>query len=213
MEFDPYVIGIDLRTSNSCAAVMNKDNDKPVLIPNEFGLLSTPSFVTFLKPNKRLVGQLSQYNNIYPKLNTIFCSKRLLGKKYSDIKNEKLEQSLPFKIIDDKKSNKIKIEISFDENLKLRKRNYYPEQISAIILRKLKVDAEKYLSRKEGVDIKINKAVISTPAYFNQKQRKATKQAAEIAGLEVIGMINEPTAASLAYGLNKIDKKMKINGL
>ena len=204
IENDSYILGIDLGTSNSCAAIMLEGNDIPKIIPNEFGLLTTPSFVTFLEPDKRLVGQLSKYN-ISSKLNTIFCSKRLLGKNYSDILKEKFEQSLPFKIIDDEESNKIKIEISFVENGNTIKKYYYPEQISAIILKQLKDDAEKYLSRKENREITIKKAVICTPAYFNQKQRKATKQAAEIAGLEVIGMINEPTAASLAYGLYKID--------
>ena len=186
---------------------MLEDNDKPILIPNEFGFFATPSFVTFLEQDKRLVGELSKYN-ISSKLNTILCSKRLLGKKYSDILEEKLDQSLPFKIIDDKESNKIKIEISFVEKGNTIKKYYYPEQISAIILKKLKNDAENYLLRKKKREIKIKKAVITTPAYFNQKQRKATKQAAEIAGLEVVGMINEPTAASLAYGLYKMDKEI-----
>ena len=205
IEDDSYILGIDLGTSNSCAALL-EDNDIPVLIPNEFGFLSTPSFVTFLEHDKRLVGELSKYN-ISSKLNTIFCSKRLLGKKYSDILEEKLDQSLPFKIIDDKESNKIKIEISFVEKGNTIKKYYYPEQISAIILKKLKDDAENYLLRKKKREIKIKKAVITTPAYFNQKQRKATKQAAEIEGLEVVGMINEPTAASLAYGLYKMDSE------
>ena len=208
IEEESYILGIDLGTSNSCAAIITNDNDKPFIIPNEFGLLSTPSFVTFLKSDKRLVGQLSR-DNISTELNTIFCSKRLLGKTYSDIKKEELDKRLPFKIIEDNQSGKIKIEINFDKNGTTIKKYYYPEQISAIILKKLKDDAEKYLSNKENRDIKISKAVISTPAYFNQKQRKATKQAGEIAGLKIIGMINEPTAASLTYGLYKVENEEK----
>lgn len=150
---DSYILGIDLGTSNSCAALMLEDNDKPILISNEFGFFATPSFVTFLEQDKRLVGELSKYN-ISSKLNTILCSKRLLGKKYSDILEEKLDQSLPFKIIDDKESNKIKIEISFVEKGNTIKKYYYPEQISAIILKKLKDDAENYLLRKKKEKLK-----------------------------------------------------------
>ena len=208
--FDDYVLGIDLGTSNSSAAIM-EDTDV-LIIPNDLGNLITPSYVTFLDEDKILVGELSKLNILSGK-NTIFDSKRLIGKYFSDksltnIKKKIEEKLLPFEIKEEKDTQKIKIGIEIKE-----KRYFYPELISSFIIKKLKEDAEYYLSKKEKRKIEIKKTVISIPANYNQIQRKATKQAAEIANLEVIGMINEPTAASLAYGLiklNKEDDKKKI---
>ena len=197
-----YVLGIDLGTSNSSAAIMK--GDLPVVIPNEFGLLTTPSYVSFLEPEKRLVGQLSKINILSHK-NTIFNSKRLIGKKYSDKSIMEIEGKLPFNIREDIETKKVLIETNFSTKNGEQLHYYYPEQISAIILKKLKNDAEKYLYKTENKKVTIKKVVITTPAYFNQQQRKGTKQAAEIAGLEVIGIINEPTAASLAFGLFKVN--------
>ena len=200
---DSYILGIDLGTSNTSASIMH--NNEPLIIPNEFGLSITPSYVSFLEPNKRLFGQLSKMNILSNK-NTIFNSKRLIGKKFSDELKSEIEKKLPFTIIKDEVTNKIKIETNFIRNNIIEKSYYYPEQISAIILRKIKEDAEKYLFKINQKKIEIKKVVITVPAYFNQIQRKETKQAAEIVGLEVIGIVNEPTAASLAYGLYKFDK-------
>ena len=205
--FDDYVLGIDLGTSNSSAAIM-EDTDV-LIIPNDLGNLITPSYVTFLDEDKILVGELSKLNILSGK-NTIFVSKRLIGKYFSDIKKKIEEKLLPFEIKEEKNTQKIKIGIEIKEK---EKRYFYPELISSFIIKKLKEDAEYYLSKKEKRKIEIKKTVISIPANYNQIQRKATKQAAEIANLEVIGMINEPTAASLAYGLiklNKEDDKKKI---
>ena len=191
---DDYVLGIDLGTSNSSAAIMKED--LPVVIPNEFGLLTTPSYVSFLEPDKRLVGQLSKMNILSHK-NTIFNSKRLIGKKYSDKSIQEIEGKLPFNLREDIETKKVLIETNFSTQKGDQQHYYYPEEISAIILKKLKNDAENYIYKTENKKLIIKKVVITTPAYFNQQQRKATKQAAEIAGLDVIGMINEPTAAVL----------------
>ena len=152
---------------------MSEGNDIPELIPNEFGLLSTPYFVTFLEPDKRLVGQISQYN-ISSKLNTIFWSNRFLGKKYSDILKEKLEQSLPFKIIDDEESNKINIEISFVENGSTIKKYYYPEQISAIILKKKMM--LKNIFQEEKISILLHISIKSKEKQKNKLQRLQTQK-------------------------------------
>lgn len=208
-EDNNYILGIDLGTTNSSAAIII--NKKPILIPNEFGLLSTPSYVTFLGPNKRIVGQMSKLN-IFSNKNTFFNSKRLIGQDYSTKPILDIKEKLPFIIKEDEKTKRVIIETDFISQ-NGDKICYYPEEISAIILKKIKHDAEKYIRKKEKRKIKIEKVVITTPAYFNQYQRRGTKQAAEIAGLEVIGMINEPTAAALAFGLyedNKVDGKKKI---
>ena len=203
---DDYVLGIDLGTSNSSAAIMKED--LPVVIPNEFGLLTNPSYVTFLEPDKTLVGQLSKMNILSHK-NTIFNSKRLIGKKYSDKSIQEIKGKLPFNLGEDIETKKVLIETNFSTQKWDQQHYYYPEEISAIILKKLKNDAENYIYKTENKKLIIKKVVITTPAYFNQQQRKATKQAAEIAGLEVIGMINEPTAAVLAYGLFEVDNIKK----
>jgi len=140
---DDYVLGIDLGTSNSCMAIMM--NKEPIIIPNEFGFLTTPSYVTFLEKNERLVGELSKLN--ISSKNTIFYSKRLIGKSFFDKSLDKIkEKGLPFEILDDKESQKIKIGIENENKIKTY---FYPEQISAMIIRKMKEDAEKYLSKKE----------------------------------------------------------------
>ena len=188
------ILGIDLGTTYSCASIMIDKNI--VIIPNSLGIRTTPSYVTFLSENKICVGELAK---LFPsnKKNIIYYTKRLLGKNINDMKN------LPFNLINDNKFNKLKIEVAIGNKTK----QYYPEQISAMILKKIKDDSEYYLTKKIGKKIKINNTVITVPAYFNQKQREATKNAAKIINLNVKGMINEPTAASLAYGCESMENK------
>jgi molecular chaperone DnaK len=182
------VIGIDLGTSNSCVAVV--EAGEPKVITNSEGSRTTPSIVAFSKNGERLVGQSAKRQAITNPENTIFSAKRLVGRKYKEIKNE--VKNLPYKVVSGKNGDAyIKVTDNGEE------KEYAPEYISSIILGKLKADAEAYL----GEDVK--QAVITVPAYFNDSQRQATKTAGEIAGLEVLRIVNEPTAASLAYGLEK----------
>ena len=182
------VIGIDLGTSNSCVAVV--EAGEPKVITNSEGARTTPSIVGFAKDGQRLVGQAAKRQAITNSENTIFSAKRLIGRKYKEIKNE--VKNLPYSVISGKNGDAyIKCNDGDEE------KEYAPEFISSIILSKLKADAEAYLGEE------VTQAVITVPAYFNDSQRQATKDAGEIAGLEVLRIVNEPTAASLAYGLEK----------
>ena len=194
------ILGIDLGTTYSSTAIII--DKQLIVIPNEFGLLSTPSYISIIDDEKRYIGDLAKLSASFDK-NIIYSSKRLLGRKYNDKDINEIKNDLPFKIIKDKNSEKIKIQINYNKKNKEIIEEYYPEQISGMLLNKLKIDSEYYLSKKLGKEIKIKKAVITVPAYFNQEQRESTKQAAEIINLEVVRMINEPTSASLAYGYEK----------
>ena len=194
------ILGIDLGTTYSSTAIII--DKQLIVIPNEFGLLSTPSYISIIDDEKRYIGDLAKLSVSFDK-NIIYSSKRLLGRKYNDKEINEIKNDLPFKIKKDQNSEKIKIEINYKKNNQEIIKEYYPEQISAMLLNKLKIDSEYYLSKKIGKEIKIKKAVITVPAYFNQEQRESTKQAAEIINLEVVRMINEPTSASLAYGYEK----------
>jgi len=182
------IIGIDLGTSNSCVAIM--EAGEPKVIPNSEGFRTTPSIVAFGKNGERLVGQAAKRQAVTNPANTIFSAKRLIGRKFSEIKDE--VGTLPFKVVEGK-NGAATIECEIDGEAE----TFMPEQISSMILGKLKSDAEAYLGEP------VTKAVITVPAYFNDDQRRATKDAGAIAGLEVERIINEPTAASLAYGLDK----------
>lgn len=181
------IIGIDLGTSNSCVAVVESGEAK--IIPNAEGNRTTPSVVAFTKDGERLVGQSAKRQAVTNPENTIFSAKRLIGRKYDEIKSE--VENLPYKVVKGDKGEAL-IEVSNNDPSRLA-----PEVISSMVLAKLKTDAEAYLGET------VEKAVITVPAYFNDDQRKATKDAGEIAGLEVVRIINEPTAAALAYGLDK----------
>ncbi len=180
------VIGIDLGTTNSVVAIMEGKEAK--VIPNAEGGRTTPSMVAFTESGERLVGQVAKRQAITNPENTIYAVKRLIGRKYDTREIQQDIKILPYKIV--KASNA-------DANLQIRGRDYSPTEISAFILMKMKQTAEDYLGEK------VTEAVITVPAYFNDSQRQATKDAGKIAGLEVLRIINEPTAASLAYGLDK----------
>src|ERR1700681_4103298 len=180
------IIGIDLGTTNSVVAVMQ--GGEPVVIPNQEGARTTPSVVAITKSGERLVGQVARRQAITNPENTVFSIKRLMGRKYDDPEVQRTLKSVPYKIT--RASNG-------DVRVVLGGREYSPPEISAMILQKLKTDAEAKLGQK------VTQAVITVPAYFNDSQRQATKDAGTIAGLEVLRIINEPTAASLAYGLDK----------
>jgi len=178
------VLGIDLGTTNSCMAIM--EGGEPVVIPNVEGGRTTPSIVAFTKSGERLVGQSAKRQAVTNSKNTIFSVKRFMGRKFDEISDEK--KRVPYDVI--KAGNG-------DAHVKIGDKVYSPPEISAMILQKLKADAEAYLGEK------ITQAIITVPAYFNDSQRQATKDAGRIAGLEVLRIINEPTASSLAYGLDK----------
>ncbi|HVS07745.1 MAG TPA: molecular chaperone DnaK [Candidatus Dormibacteraeota bacterium] len=177
-------VGIDLGTTNSVIAVM--EAGEPVVIPNAEGGRTTPSVVAFTKSGERLVGQLARRQAAVNPENTVYSIKRFMGRKYDEVETER--KMVPYKVIAGK-DGRVEVEI--------QGQRYTPEQISAMILQKLKTDAEAYLGEK------VTDAVITVPAYFNDSQRQATKNAGEIAGLNVVRIINEPTAAALAYGLDK----------
>jgi molecular chaperone DnaK len=180
------VIGIDLGTTNSCVAVM--EGGEPVVIPNAEGARTTPSVVAFTKSGERLVGEVAKRQAITNSENTIFSIKRFMGRKYRDPEVDRDKRLVPFKVIEADNG---------DAWVEVMGKRYSPPEISAMILQKLKADAEAYLGER------VAQAVITVPAYFNDAQRQATKDAGKIAGLEVLRIINEPTAASLAYGLDK----------
>jgi len=180
------VIGIDLGTTNSAVAVM--DAGEPTVLENSEGARLTPSVVAISKGGERLVGQIAKRQAVTNPENTVFSIKRLMGRKFDDPEVQRTMKNMPYKIT--RAANG-------DARVELGGRAYSPQEISAMILQKLRVDAEARLGEK------ITQAVITVPAYFNDAQRQATKDAGTIAGLEVLRIINEPTAASLAYGLDK----------
>ncbi|MCC5984920.1 MAG: Hsp70 family protein, partial [Rhodobacteraceae bacterium] len=183
------VIGIDLGTTNSCVAIM--DGAQPRVIENSEGARTTPSIVGFTE-NERLVGQSAKRQAVTNPSNTVFAVKRLIGRRLGDAEVEKDKKLVPYSIVDGGNG---------DAWVEVRGEKYSPSQISAFILQKMKETAESYLGEK------VTQAVITVPAYFNDAQRQATKDAGKIAGLEVLRIINEPTAAALAYGLDKKDSK------
>ena len=180
------VIGIDLGTTNSVVAVM--EGGEPVVIPNSEGSRTTPSVVAFTKGGERLVGEVAKRQAVTNPENTVFSIKRFMGRKYRDTEVNRDKQLMPYKVVEASNG---------DVWVEVQGRQYSPPEISAMILQKLKQDAEAYLGEK------VTQAVITVPAYFNDAQRQATKDAGKIAGLEVLRIINEPTAASLAYGLDR----------
>ncbi|WP_440669618.1 molecular chaperone DnaK [Candidatus Pelagibacter sp. HIMB1483] len=184
------IIGIDLGTTNSCVAIMEGTQAK--VLENAEGARTTPSVVAFTDENEKLIGQPAKRQAVTNPENTIFAVKRLIGRNFEDSTVKKDIEAAPFKIVNSEKG---------DAWIEAKGEKYSPSQISAFILQKMKETAEKYLGQA------VTKAVITVPAYFNDAQRQATKDAGKIAGLEVLRIINEPTAASLAYGLDKKQNK------
>ncbi len=184
------IIGIDLGTTNSCVAIM--EGSQPKVLENAEGARTTPSVVAFSDENEKLVGQSAKRQAVTNPQNTIFAVKRLIGRNFQDPTVKKDIEAAPFKIVNSEKG---------DAWIEAKGEKYSPSQISAFILQKMKETAEKYLGQE------VTKAVITVPAYFNDAQRQATKDAGKIAGLDVLRIINEPTAASLAYGLDKKSNK------
>ncbi len=183
------IIGIDLGTTNSAMAVMQ--SGKPEIIANSEGARTTPSVVAINKNKERLVGQVASRQSVTNPTNTIYEVKRLIGRRFEDEEVQRDLKLMPYRIV--KSGNGVKV--------KMGDKEYSPEEISAMILAKLKADAEAFLGEP------VTEAVITVPAYFDDSQRQATKDAGKIAGLEVKRIINEPTAAALAYGLDKGGKK------
>jgi len=178
------VIGIDLGTTNSCVAIL--EGGDPVVIPNSEGSRTTPSVVAFTKDEERLVGQVAKRQAITNPQNTVFSIKRFMGRKFDEVKTE--TEEVPFQVVRGS---------SGDARVKAGGKEYSPPEVSAMVLQKMRQTAEDYLGEK------VTDAVVTVPAYFNDSQRQATKDAGRIAGLNVLRIINEPTAASLAYGLDK----------
>ena len=191
------VIGIDLGTTNSCVAIM--EGSQPKVLENAEGARTTPSVVAFTDDDEKLVGQPAKRQAVTNPENTIFAVKRLIGRNFEDTTVKKDIETAPFKIVNSDTG---------DAWIETKGQKYSPAQISAFVLQKMKETAEKYLGQE------VSKAVITVPAYFNDAQRQATKDAGKIAGLEVLRIINEPTAASLAYGLDKkTNKKIAVYDL
>ena len=184
------IIGIDLGTTNSCVSIM--EGSQPKVLENAEGARTTPSVVAFTDDSEKLVGQPAKRQAVTNPENTIFAVKRLIGRNFEDPTVKKDIAAAPFKIVNSEKG---------DAWIEAKGEKYSPSKISAFILQKMKETAEKYLGQE------VTKAVITVPAYFNDAQRQATKDAGKIAGLEVLRIINEPTAASLAYGLDKKQNK------
>src|SRR5437773_2940616 len=185
------IIGIDLGTTNSVVAVM--EAGQPTVIANQEGARTTPSVVAFTKSGERLVGQVAKRQAITNPENTIFSIKRFMGRRYEEVSEEM--KMVPYKVVRGDNG---------DARVEIMGKKYSPPEISAMILTKLKEAAEAYLGEK------VSDAVITVPAYFNDAQRQATKDAGRIAGLEVKRIINEPTAAALAFGLDKKEGDRKI---
>jgi molecular chaperone DnaK len=181
------VIGIDLGTTNSCVAVL--EGGQPIVISNSEGGRTTPSMVGFGKVGDRLVGQLAKRQAVTNAENTVFSIKRFIGRRWEDTEMER--SRVPYNCVKGKDDT---------VDVQIRGRNFTPQEVSAMILQKLKQDAENYLGEP------VQQAVITVPAYFSDAQRQATKDAGTIAGLEVLRIINEPTAAALAYGMEKQDQ-------
>jgi molecular chaperone DnaK len=185
------VIGIDLGTTNSCVAVL--EGGKPIIIANSEGARTTPSMVAFAKGDTRLVGQLAKRQSVTNAQNTIHSIKRFIGRRWEDTEEER--SRTPYKCIPGRDDT---------VDVQIKNRNYTPQEISAMILQKLKADAESFLGEP------VKQVVITVPAYFTDAQRQATKDAGTIAGLEVLRIVNEPTAAALAYGLDKQNREEHI---
>src|ERR1041385_6157714 len=181
----PKILGIDLGTTNSCVAVV--DVTTPQVIPNREGSRTTPSVVGFTEDGERLVGQIAKRQAITNPYNTVFAIKRLIGRKFDSEESEKAKHVLPYTIV---------AAPNGDVKVRVRDREYSPEEISAFVLVEIKSFAEEFLGEP------VTEAIITVPAYFNDSQRQATRDAGKIAGLEVLRIINEPTAAALAYGLD-----------
>ena len=184
------IIGIDLGTTNSCVSVM--EGGQPKVLINSSGSRTTPSVVGFTEKGERLVGQPARHQQVTNPKNTVFSIKRFMGRRHSEVEGE--EKMVPYAVTGGSQ-DLVKVEI--------RGKEYTPPEISAMILQELKKVAEDYLGEK------VDRAVITVPAYFNDSQRQATKDAGEIAGLQVERIINEPTAAALAYGLEKKKRFIK----
>src|SRR3954464_2424063 len=184
------IIGIDLGTTNSCVAIM--DGKQPKVIENAEGVRTTPSVVAIQEDGERLVGQPAKRQAVTNPSNTFFAIKRLIGRNFDDPVVAKDKDMVPYEIVRGPNG---------DAWVRAQGKDYSPQQVSAFILQKMKEAAEQHLGEK------VEKAVITVPAYFNDAQRQATKDAGKIAGLEVLRIINEPTAAALAYGLDKNDGK------
>src|SRR5438445_7556103 len=187
----PKIIGIDLGTTNSCVAVV--DVTTPQVIPNREGSRRTPSVVGFTEDGDRLVGQIAKRQSITNPFNTVFAIKRLIGRKYDSEEVGRAKQVLPYQIV---------AASNGDMKVKIRDREYSPEEISAFVLMEIRSFAEELLGEP------ITEAIITVPAYFNDSQRQATRDAGKIAGLEVLRIINEPTAAALAYGMDNKENQL-----
>ena len=185
------VIGIDLGTTNSCVALMEGSTAK--VIENAEGARTTPSVIAFTKEGERLVGAAAKRQAITNSENTVFATKRLIGRRYDDPSVQADAKHMPYKIVRHS---------SGDAWVQVMGKDYSPSQMGAFVLMKMKETAESYLSKN------VDRAVITVPAYFNDSQRQATKDAGKIAGLEVERIINEPTAAALAYGMEKKEEKV-----
>ena len=184
------IIGIDLGTTNSCVAVL--EGKDPVVIPNNEGRNTTPSVVAFVSDGERKIGDPAKRQAVTNPTNTIYSIKRFMGESCDKVQDE--IKRVPYKVVCENHLPKVDI----------NDKKYSPQEISAMILQKMKKTAEDYLGQQ------VTEAVITVPAYFDDSQRQATKEAGEIAGLKVRRIINEPTAAALAYGLDKSDKEQKI---
>ena len=199
MDYSEYALGIDLGTTYSCVSIFK--NGTIEIIPNEINERTTPSIVTFLSNGEVKAGEQTLNYEFKNPQNTIYSIKRLIGREFDDkLKEEIKNEKWPFEIVKLKDNSKPKIKVQLDNN---KTKDYYPEEISSIVLKKLLKSAEDYLQKK------VDKAVITVPHNFTKSQRKATMQAAELAGIQVLGLLSEPTAASLAYGLEK--KLSKLN--
>ena len=181
------IIGIDLGTTNSVVAVM--EGGEPVVITNAEGGRLTPSVVGFSKTGERLVGQVAKRQAVTNPENTVFSIKRFMGRRFEEVSEEM--KMVPFRVVRDGDHVVVQVQASGKDE------RFAPAQVSAMVLQKLKKAAEEHLGQP------VTKAVITVPAYFNDAQRQATKEAGTIAGLEVMRIVNEPTAAALAYGLDK----------
>ena len=196
MSDQEVAIGIDLGTTYSCVAVFR--NNTVEIIANSQGNRTTPSWVSFGE-SERLVGEAAKSASTSNPSNTIYDVKRLMGRKYSDAVVQKEIKNFPYKVIDD--NDRCKVEVTYKGEVK----QFSPEQISAMILENMKETAEAYLGQK------VRNAVITVPAYFSDAQRQATKDAGAIAGLNVLRIINEPTTAAIAYGLDKVNDEKERN--
>ena len=193
----PKIIGIDLGTTNSCVAVV--DVTTPQVMANREGSRTTPSVIGFTEDSERLVGQIAKRQAITNPFNTVFAIKRLIGRKYDSTEVVRAKQILPYQIVPAENG---------DMKVKIRDRDYSPEEISAFVLMEIKSFAEEFLGEA------VTEAIITVPAYFNDSQRQATRDAGKIAGLDVLRIINEPTAAALAYGLeNKKNQRIAVYDL